>query len=126
MAKKIVAPKLAAPVYAVAPTQERESRWQCTGCKGYLAFSLPLDLKATAQLLQSFSRAHLRCVPGPVLDAQPLVEPIAPDGPTARAQARRNVLLALPRDHTGAERRELNQLEVQLTLAGVLTLSSTF
>lgn len=122
MAKRTLVPKLVAPVYAVAPTQERESRWQCTGCRGYLAFSLPLDLKATAQLLQSFSQAHLRCASL----VAPLVAPIAPDGPTAQAQARRNELLALPRDHTGAERRELNQLEVQLTLAGVLTLSSTF
>ena len=74
--------KHVAPVYAVAPTQERESRWQCAGCRGYLAFSLPLELKATAQLLQSFSRAHLRCAslvaPVPVP-----VAPIAPDGPTA-------------------------------------------
>lgn len=141
MAKGTLAPKHVAPVYAVAPAQEHESRWQCATCRGYLAFSLPLAVTAMAQLLLSFSRAHARCAPpdpdkAPPPAPHPYRPPAAapepagirydPNGPTAKAWARREALLALPRDHTPAEKNELTRLEKKLTLAGVLSLATTF
>lgn len=139
--------KHVAPVYAVAPAQEHESRWQCATCRGYLAFSLPLAVTEMSQMLLSFSRAHARCAPldpdkAPPPAPHPYRPPAAapepagatttagvsfdPNGPTAKAWTRREALLALPRDHTPAERQELSRLGKKLTLAGVLSLSSTF
>lgn len=145
MAKKHVA-----PVYPVAPLQERESRWQCATCRGYLAFSLPIDATVMARLLLEFSKGHERCAPLQTGTARPrrswsasedapagaaeaaVTKPVAtpmsydPSGPTAKAMDRRNVLLALPREHTPTEKAELGRLEKKLIMAGVLTLSTTF
>jgi hypothetical protein len=49
-----------------------------------------------------------------------------PDGPTAKAHARREFLLGLQRTYTPAERRELVRLEGQLVTAGVLAFAATF
>ena len=70
-----MAKKQVAPVYAVAPAQEKESRWQCATCQGYLAFSLPISVTVMGLLLQTFSKAHARCAP-----VEPLVAPV--DNPT--------------------------------------------
>lgn len=147
-----MAKKAESPVYSQPTLNEKESRWQCATCKGYLAFSLPIDVKAMSVLLKTFSKAHERCAPtpdkpaakattsprppgsrrGPLVGSQgslPLPAPgmsYDPEGPTAKAHARREVLLALTRDHTPEERRELTQLETKLVAAGVLTISTTF
>ena len=49
-----------------------------------------------------------------------------PNGPTAKAIARRQELLSLPRQHTAAEQAELSRLVRKLIVAGVLSLSETF
>ena len=49
-----------------------------------------------------------------------------PNGPTGRAWAAREKLLALPRQHTPAETKRLRRLEAQLIAAGVLTIGGPF
>ena len=138
----LMAKKHIAPVFSVAPAQEKESRWQCATCRGYLAFSLPIDVKTMGQMLQTFSKAHARCAsqqqdtaaapeptptPSPATPAAAAAAPAYdPNGPTAAAWARREELLALPRPHTPAEGRELSALVQHLTAAGVLGTSTTF
>lgn len=138
-----MAKKAEAPVYPQPGHQEKESRWQCATCQGYLAFSLPIDVKAMSQLLKVFSKAHERCAPSATKPAAPAARPprvgpvvggdeastgmsYDPNGPTAKAHARREVLLGLGRAHTPGERRELVRLEKTLTEAGVLSISTTF
>jgi hypothetical protein len=49
-----------------------------------------------------------------------------PNGPTAKAWAAREKLLALPRAHTAAERAALKRLEAILIREGVLTIGGAF
>lgn len=129
-----MAKKPQAPVYFQKSLHANETRWECATCKAYLAFSLPIPVPTMGLLLQTFSKAHERCAPGPGEPAEPSTpteQPVEgpdpdPTGAVAKAQARRENLLALPRDHTAAERHELGQLEAMLYKAGVLTLSATF